>query len=106
MPGPGRIDIRLQDDEHGSLNPAIICGGIRAAVGILVQCVGLTGAEVLRSREVDIDIGTFRLIRGLSYALGFPWYDLLPGKLPQHVWPMAAYPLLGIFKPELRTAAA
>lgn len=24
---------------------------------------------------------------GLSYALGLLWYDLLPGKLPQLVWP-------------------
>jgi len=53
-----------------------------------------------------MDIGTFRLMRGLSYALGLLWYDLLPGKLPQPVWRMAAYPLLGILTPEPRTAAA
>ena len=29
-----------------------------------------------------MDVGTFLLMLGLSYALGLLWYDLLPGKLP------------------------
>jgi hypothetical protein len=53
-----------------------------------------------------MDIGTFRLICGLSDALGFRWYDLLPGKLPQQVWRMAAYPSMGFLTPEPRTASA
>jgi hypothetical protein len=68
--------------------------------------VGLTEAEVRLSREVDMEIGPFRLIRGLSYVLGFPWCDLLPGMLPQQVWRMAAYPSLGFLAPEPRSAAA
>lgn len=44
-----------------------------------------------------MDVGTFLLILGLSYALGLLWYDLLPGKLPDQVWRVAAYPFLGIF---------
>ena len=44
-----------------------------------------------------MDVGTFLLIVGLSYPLGLLWYDLLPGKLPEQVWRVAAYPFLGIF---------
>src|SRR3981081_2841035 len=40
-----------------------------------------------------MDVGTFLLMLGLSYALGLLWYDLLPGKLPQQVWRVAAYPI-------------
>jgi hypothetical protein len=47
-----------------------------------------------------MDVGTFLLMLGLSYALGLLWYDLLPGKLPEQVWRVAAYPLLGVFVAE------
>ncbi|HZQ99874.1 MAG TPA: hypothetical protein VFC93_13785 [Chloroflexota bacterium] len=44
-----------------------------------------------------MDIGTFLLMLALSYGLGLFWYDLLPGKLPEQVWRVAAYPFLGVF---------
>ena len=47
-----------------------------------------------------MDVGTFLLMLGLSYTLGLLWYDLLPGKLPEQVWRVAAYPFLGIFVAE------
>jgi hypothetical protein len=47
-----------------------------------------------------MDVGTFLLMAGLAYALGLLWYDLLPGKLPEQVWRVAAYPFLGIFVAE------
>jgi hypothetical protein len=47
-----------------------------------------------------MDVGTLLLMLGLSYALGLLWYDLLPGKLPQQVWRVVAYPFLGIFVAE------
>src|SRR5258708_10845080 len=47
-----------------------------------------------------MDVGTFLLMIGLSYALGLLWYDLLPSKLPEQVWRVAAYPFLGIFVAE------
>jgi hypothetical protein len=47
-----------------------------------------------------MDVGTLLLMLSLSYALGLLWYDLLPGKLPQQVWRVAAYPFLGIFVAE------
>jgi hypothetical protein len=47
-----------------------------------------------------MDVGTLLLMLGLAYALGLLWYDLLPGKLPQQAWRVAAYPFLGIFAAE------
>jgi hypothetical protein len=47
-----------------------------------------------------MDIGTLLLMLGVSYGLGLLWYDLLPGKLPERVWRVAAYPFLGIFVAE------
>jgi len=47
-----------------------------------------------------MDVGTFLLMLGLSYPLGLLWYDLLPGKLPEAVWRVAAYPFLGVFVAE------
>jgi hypothetical protein len=47
-----------------------------------------------------MDVGTFLLMLGLSYAFGLFWYDLLPGRLPEQVWRVAAYPFLGIFLAE------
>src|SRR5260370_24581136 len=51
-------------------------------------------------RRSDMDVGTLLLMLGLSYALGLFWYDLLPSKLPEQVWRVAAYPFLGIFVAE------
>jgi len=47
-----------------------------------------------------MDLGTLFLILGLSYATGLLWYDLLPAKLPERVWRVAAYPFAGIFAAE------
>jgi hypothetical protein len=47
-----------------------------------------------------MDVGTFLLMLGLSYAFRLFWYDLLPGRLPEQIWRVAAYPLLGIFLAE------
>ena len=44
-----------------------------------------------------MDIGTVLLMAALSYSLGLLWYDLLPGRLPTHVWRVGAYAFLGIF---------
>ena len=44
-----------------------------------------------------MEVGTFLLMLGLAYAAGVLWYDLLPGRLPERVWRVAAYPFLGIF---------
>jgi hypothetical protein len=48
-----------------------------------------------------MDIGTLLMMVGLSYALGILWYDLLPGKLSELPWRVAAYPFLGIFVAEI-----
>jgi hypothetical protein len=47
-----------------------------------------------------MDVGTILLMLGISYGLGLLWYDLLPGKLPEQIWRVAAYPFLGIFAAE------
>lgn len=47
-----------------------------------------------------MDLGTLLLMVGLSYGFGLLWYDLLPGKLPERVWRVAAYPFLGIYVAE------
>jgi hypothetical protein len=39
-----------------------------------------------------MDIGTFLLMLAFAYALGVFWYDLLPGKLSDRTWRVAAYP--------------
>lgn len=39
-----------------------------------------------------MDLGTLLLMAAFAYALGIFWYDLLPAKLPEHVWRVAAYP--------------
>ena len=43
-----------------------------------------------------MEFGTLFLLIGLSYGLGVFWYDLLPAKLAEKPWRVAAYPLLGI----------
>ncbi len=47
-----------------------------------------------------MELGTFLLMLGLAYAAGVLWYDLLPGRLPERAWRVAAYPFLGIFTAE------
>jgi hypothetical protein len=44
-----------------------------------------------------MDLGTLLLMLGLSYAFGVLWYDLLPGRLPERLWRVAAFPFVGIF---------
>jgi hypothetical protein len=44
-----------------------------------------------------MDIGSLLLMLGLAYGFGVLWYDLLPGTLPDRVWRVAAYPLLGMW---------
>lgn len=44
-----------------------------------------------------MELGTLLLMLGLAYAFGLLWYDLVPGRLPEQVWRVAAYPFLGIF---------
>src|SRR4030081_3431564 len=63
-----------------------------------MRCSRSKGASV--GRRSVMDVGTFLLMLGLSYALGVLWYDLLPGKLPEQVWRVAGYPFLGIFVAE------
>jgi hypothetical protein len=53
-----------------------------------------------------MDIGTVLLMLGVAYGLGLLWYDLLPAKLPERVWRVAAYPFLGIFVAEAVLAPA
>lgn len=44
-----------------------------------------------------MDIGTFLLMVGVSYAFGIFWYSLLPGRIPDHAWRVAAFPFFLIF---------
>lgn len=43
-----------------------------------------------------MDFGTFLLLAGFSYGIGVFWYDLLPAKLAEKPWRVAAYPFMGI----------
>ena len=43
-----------------------------------------------------MDFGTFLLLIGFSYGVGVLWYDLLPAKLAEKPWRVAAYPFMGI----------
>jgi len=47
-----------------------------------------------------MDVGTFLLMLALSYGAGVLWYDLLPGRLSERPWRVAAYPFLGIWVAE------
>jgi hypothetical protein len=44
-----------------------------------------------------MDIGSLLFMLALAYSSGVLWYDLLPGKLPDRVWRVAAYPFLGMW---------
>ncbi|HZU06646.1 MAG TPA: hypothetical protein VFB73_11795 [Chloroflexota bacterium] len=39
-----------------------------------------------------MDIGTFLFMLAFAYGLGVFWYDLLPGRLSDRTWRVAAYP--------------
>jgi hypothetical protein len=43
-----------------------------------------------------MEFGTFLLLVSFSYGIGVFWYDLLPAKLAEKPWRVAAYPFLGI----------
>jgi hypothetical protein len=43
-----------------------------------------------------MDFGTLLLLFGFSYGIGVFWYDLLPAKLAEKPWRVAAYPFMGI----------
>jgi hypothetical protein len=43
-----------------------------------------------------MDIGTFLLMLAFAYGIGVFWYDLLPGRLPDMAWRVAAYPFAAI----------
>ncbi len=41
-----------------------------------------------------MDLGTLLFLVAFSYAMGVLWYSLLPGKMPDTAWRVAAYPFL------------
>src|ERR1043166_1354715 len=43
-----------------------------------------------------MELGTFLLLTAFAYGIGVFWYDLLPGKLAERPWRVAAYPFIGI----------
>jgi len=43
-----------------------------------------------------MELGTFLLLIAFAYCIGVFWYDLLPGKLAERPWRVAAYPFVGI----------
>ena len=43
-----------------------------------------------------MEFGTFLLLACFSYGIGVFWYDLLPAKLAEKPWRVAAYPFVGI----------
>ncbi len=43
-----------------------------------------------------MELGTFLLLSAFAYGIGVFWYDLLPGKLAERPWRVAAYPFVGI----------
>jgi hypothetical protein len=43
-----------------------------------------------------MEFGTLLLLIGFSYGIGVFWYDLLPAKLAEKPWRVAAYPFMGI----------
>ena len=47
-----------------------------------------------------MDIGTLLLMVCLAYGLGVLWYALLPARVPDKVWRVAAYPFVGIYVAE------
>jgi hypothetical protein len=43
-----------------------------------------------------MEFGTFLLLSAFAYGIGVFWYDLLPAKLAERPWRVAAYPFVGI----------
>ena len=43
-----------------------------------------------------MEFGTFLLLACFSYGIGVFWYDLLPAKLAEKPWRVAAYPFVGM----------
>ncbi len=41
-----------------------------------------------------MDFGTWLLFASLAYGFGVFWYDLLPARLPERPWRVAAYPFV------------
>ena len=52
-----------------------------------------------------MELGTFLLLSAFAYGIGIFWYDLLPGKLAERPWRVAAYPFVGIVLAEAMTRA-
>src|SRR5437879_5365025 len=50
-----------------------------------------------------MELGTFLLLSAFAYGIGIFWYDLLPGKLAERPWRVAAYPFVGIVLAEAMT---
>ncbi len=43
-----------------------------------------------------MEFGTFLLLIAFAYGIGVFWYDLLPARLAERPWRVAAYPFVGI----------
>jgi hypothetical protein len=43
-----------------------------------------------------MELGTFLLLLAFAYGIGVFWYDLLPARLAERPWRVAAYPFVGI----------
>ena len=56
-----------------------------------------------RKEVRSMELGTFLLLLGFAYGIGVFWYDLLPAKLPERPWRVAAYPFIGIVLMEALT---
>jgi hypothetical protein len=52
-----------------------------------------------------MEFGTFLLLAAFAYGIGVFWYDLLPGKLAERPWRVAAYPFVGIVLTQALTPA-
>jgi hypothetical protein len=52
-----------------------------------------------------MELGTFLLLSAFAYGIGIFWYDLLPAKLAERPWRVAAYPFVGIVLAELALPA-
>jgi hypothetical protein len=41
-----------------------------------------------------MDLGSLLFLVALSYGMGVFWYSLIPGRMPDTAWRVAAYPFL------------
>jgi hypothetical protein len=53
-----------------------------------------------------MEFGTFLLLAAFAYGIGVFWYDLLPARLAERPWRVAAYPFVGIVLAEALFPAA